>query len=196
MDVPGAATWPGWVRRVLAGPGISLAFLWGLAEATLFFIVPDVLLSLVGAYDARRALRHVLAAIVGALVGGAVMFGFAASSQTEAGALVAKVPFVRPAMFDRVESEFKSDSAMALFRGPIAGVPYKIYAVQAPRHVALWKFLLISIPARGARFVLLWTIAALAGFALRQWCPTRPLVSAYVHAVLWTGFYAFYWWRI
>ena len=54
-----------------------LALLWGLAEATFFFIVPDVFLSLVAILGGWRTWRHIVAAIFGALLGGALLFQWA-----------------------------------------------------------------------------------------------------------------------
>jgi len=48
---------PAWVPWLLGRPGIALAFLWGLAEGTLFLVVPDVLLSLAAMLGPRRALQ-------------------------------------------------------------------------------------------------------------------------------------------
>jgi hypothetical protein len=45
-----------------------IAALWAFAEATLFFIVPDVWLSLAGRENLRRGLMACLNALVGALV--------------------------------------------------------------------------------------------------------------------------------
>ena len=60
-----------WVDRLIGLPGITLAFFWGFAEGTLFFVVPDVVISLVAIVRPRSAWRHVVAAIAGALLGGA-----------------------------------------------------------------------------------------------------------------------------
>jgi len=43
-----------WVQWMLGWPGIALAFVWGLAEGTLFFVVPDVLLSLAALFGPRE----------------------------------------------------------------------------------------------------------------------------------------------
>ena len=57
----------------------GLAASWGAAEATLFFIVPDVLLSRMALQDRRRALQACLWALAGALAGGTLvwMLGYA-----------------------------------------------------------------------------------------------------------------------
>jgi len=62
----------------LAGSGgLALSFFWGFFEATFFFVVPDVLLSLVVIVSFRRVWRHIAAAIGGAVCGGALMFFWA-----------------------------------------------------------------------------------------------------------------------
>jgi len=51
--------------------GVGLAaFLWGLAEATCFFIVPDVLLSFIALRRLRTALLCCGLALAGALLAG------------------------------------------------------------------------------------------------------------------------------
>jgi membrane protein YqaA with SNARE-associated domain len=70
------------IRRHCASSAAPLiAFIWGLAEATLFFIVPDVYLGFVALFDWRRALRALAAPIAGAVLGGALMYALAAYSE-------------------------------------------------------------------------------------------------------------------
>ena len=59
------------------------AGLWGLAEATLFFIVPDVWLNLAG----RRRLE---AGLLGALIGGALIYFWGAHDKPGAVTLMEK----------------------------------------------------------------------------------------------------------
>ena len=48
---------------------LTLAFAWGFLEATFFFIVPDVLLTLIACRMLRPALKASVAALTGALIG-------------------------------------------------------------------------------------------------------------------------------
>jgi len=59
---------------------LAAAAAWGLAEATLFFIVPDVLLSWLAAFRPRVAWPAVLTCLVGALAGGVIMYLAAADA--------------------------------------------------------------------------------------------------------------------
>lgn len=172
-----------------------LALLWGLAEATVFFIVPDVLISRVAAKSLARAWWACLFATVGAVVGGVGMYAWANASPATARRVVDGVPFVPERTFASVETDLEGAGVLGVFRGPLLGRPYKVYAILAPRHVGAMPFTLTSIPARAARFVILALIGAAFGLALRRWtrAPDRWIVV--VHAGLWTIFYLFYWSR-
>jgi membrane protein YqaA with SNARE-associated domain len=173
-----------------------LAFLWGLAEATFFFIVPDVFLSLVAILGGWRTWRHILAAIFGALLGGALLFQWAKVNPARAHASVARVPFIRESMFSGVVEGLRRHGLSAVFFGSITGIPYKLYAVEAPRYFSQSSFLLATPPARAVRFLVVWfAFCALAGWLrkCRNW-HTWQLVGVY--AAVWIAVYGVYWGRI
>jgi len=172
------------------GPGTVLALLWGFAEGTLFFILPDVPLSFVALSRPRRALVHMVAIVAGAVLAGAVMFTWSAHTP-DARAAVAHVPAVSSAMFEGAECDFNQYGIWGAALGPLRGIPYKVYAVEAPAHSALWPFLLVTIPARLWRLVVVWLGFAGTGALLRKLGRAR-LASA-LHAVFWIVTYAIYW---
>lgn len=183
---------PRWAARLLGRQGMALAGLWGFAEGTLFFVVPDVVLSLAALAGGRRALPHVAAAVLGALVAGAVMYSWSAADYQAASEAVKGVPFVREAMFARVDEGLEQEGALALFRGSVTGVPYKIYAVEAPGRMAAAAFLAWTVPARGARFLLVWGMFSVLGGWLRRRHPGNWRLLAGLHAALWIPFYLYY----
>src|SRR6476619_4120845 len=76
-----------WVARI--------GFLWGFAEATLFFIIPDALLGAVALFAPRAAPRVLACTLVGALAGGALTYGVASGLQpSRSKALLDGVPTV------------------------------------------------------------------------------------------------------
>jgi hypothetical protein len=184
---------PRWVDYLDGAPGVALAFFWGLAEGTFFFVVPDVVISLVAVVRPWHAWRHVVAAIAGAVLGGALLFNW--SSQNPAGAhdAVAHVPFVTAQMFARVHEGYRMHGLGAVFRGPLTGTPYKIYAVEAPEFVSRTAFLAGTAPARGERFLAVWIVFGIAGSALRRYFGRTASQLALRHAAFWVLFYAFYW---
>ena len=181
---------PATLQWLLESRGTAVAFVWGFAEGTLFFILPDVLLSLVAMYRPRRALLHMAAIVRGAVLAGAVMFIWSDHSGSARNA-VAHVPAVVPGMFEQAEHDLSEHGVWGTGLGPVRGIPYKVYAVEAPAHSALWPFLLVTIPARLWRLVIVWLGFAGAGFLLRKLdCAGfgPPL-----HAVFWVVTYTIYW---
>ncbi len=166
-----------------------LAFLWGLAEATVFFIVPDVLITHAALRGWTAGLRTALFAVAGALPGGLIMYLLGAHWPQEMRALLDLVPAVSSQMIDGVADQIARFGYLAVFLGPLWGAPYKLYAALAPQGVlSLPLFLLLSLPARLLRFVLLALLAAGIGQWLRQLFGRRAALIAW--AAAWTVFYA------
>jgi membrane protein YqaA with SNARE-associated domain len=181
---------------MLGRPGLAAAFLWGLAEATFFFIIPDVFLSFVAVLDRRATWKHIVAALAGALLGGALLFHWSQADPGAAHAAVARVPFITPEMFAEVNSGLDKMGLLAVLTGSVSGIPYKLYAVEAPRVSTQSAFLLATPPARAVRFTLLWMIFGVAAGWLRKRYARSTRKLAYIHAVIWIVSYAFYWGRI
>ena len=178
------------VRRwLLSRSGLWAAALWGFAEGTVFFLVPDIFLTATALFSVRRSLNQMAAALAGSLAAGALLYGFAVYGPAPAGSLVRSVPFVRETMFDKVDQDFRTSGVWALCKGPMSGVPYKVYAVKAPPYASWWPFLLVSIPARLERFVITWALFSLIGVFLRN----RVAAALGFHILYWIGIYAYYW---
>jgi hypothetical protein len=175
------------------GSGTALAFLWGFAEGTLFFILPDVPLSFVALFRPRRALIHMAAIVAGAVLAGAVMFTWSSRSVVATQA-VARVPAVSPAMFTRAENDWNQYGIWGASLGPLRGIPYKVYAVESPAHSGLLKFLLVTIPARLWRLAVVWVGFAGTGILLRKL--GRASLAPVLHGVFWAVTYAIYWSRV
>jgi len=177
---------------LIGWPGVTLAFLWGVAEGCFFFLVPDILITLAAIFSPRRSLVHLAAVVSGSLLGGGSMYAWAASQPANARAAVARVPFVAVSMFDTVAADLQRDGAWGLCRGPLSGIPYKVYAVEAPPYVPLGAFLVVSVPARLERLLITWILFAAVGMLAQQALITRRWLIA-GHAIYWAAVYAYYW---
>jgi len=169
-----------------------VAGLWGFAEATLFFLVPDIWLT---AIAVRRGLKPALiaclVALAGALVGGMAMYGWGASDPESARATLNWIPAIDMTSMDQVRAALDEDGASAIMLGPLQGIPYKIYAIEASRAgIGLAIFLAISIPARLLRFLLVTIIAWSISAALTQHAGMR--IRTGLLAAAWCAFYATY----
>lgn len=168
------------------------AVLWGFAEATLFFVVPDVLLTFIAVQDRRRALLACGGAVAGALAGGVLMYLWGSIDPRGALTVLDAVPAIGPAMIEEVRASLERAGATAIFLGPLTGTPYKIYAVMTgSMGTSLPLFLLVSLPARSLRFVALTLVTAWASrqHPFRRWSVTRKRLLL---SVLWLVFYIGY----
>jgi hypothetical protein len=174
--------------------GLRLAAaLWGFAEATLFFIVPDILLSFaVVARGWRLALAASFWAMAGALLGGAVMYLWGAADLQGALAAINLLPAISPAMLAQVQQDLAEQGFIALFRAGVTGVPYKIFAASAPQAgIGLAPFLLGSAAARLGRFLLAVIGATLVDAVLARRLARRARLA--LLAGFWGLFYVLYW---
>ena len=176
------ANLPRWVGPLLGRPGVALAFAWGVAEGSFFFLVPDLLITLAALFSARSSLRHLAAAVAGSLVAGLFLFGWAERDPEAAANAVGRVPFVSRAMFETVARDFGELGVWAMCKGPLSGIPYKVYAVEAAGRVALAPFLLVT-----------WVLFAVAGRLIKPGHPGRAAVAMAGYALYWAGVYAYYW---
>lgn len=166
------------------------AGLWGLAEATFFFLVPDVLLSGVAVLDWPLALRCCGASVAGAVLGGAWMYRLGLTSG-RVDTFLLKLPGISPVMLKRVAAEVASRRYLAVLLGPLSGTPYKLYAVEAGRQrLPFWRFILVSVPARGIRFVAVTLLAAWLAHGLMPAVPDDRKLLVWLLA--WGAFYAWY----
>lgn len=168
-----------------------LAIAWGLIEGSVFFIVPDILLTYLALKDPRRATKACLWALVGALVGGTAMFCWGNYNLKGAEGFLTEIPAIDKQLLQKVEGQIENDGVKATFYGPITGRPYKIYSVYAgAKGISFPSFLLVSIPARLLRFILLtwitWWVASklLAKLQVRS----RTLILSGI----WIAFYGWY----
>ncbi len=172
--------------------GVNLvALIWGLAEATLFFIVPDVWLSALSLSSLKKALVASVYCLAGALFGGLVIYHWGFHSPAASLDAIARIPAINQEMLARVQRELISDGVQAILFGPLSGTPYKTYAVQAADSGIGWlPFLLISIPARLLRFqaitLLCW------GVSVTFLKPFSPRKKYWVLILGWLLFYGVY----
>jgi hypothetical protein len=169
---------------------LAIALAWGFAEATFFFLVPDVWLSFLAVESFAAGLAGSLAALAGALHGGAMFWLWGRNNEASAKAFLCRVPAIGPALVAKVADQIATRGLMAVLMGPLQGIPYKIYAVESgARHRSLLAFLSISVPARYVRFLFAVVAFALAAKYFLPWGLHGKRVAV---AVFWLAFYLFY----
>ncbi len=175
-------------RRGIEALVLPIVALWGFAEATLFFVVPDVAISFLALRCRKIALFACLWAFAGALAGGAVMYSWGRGASAMAEAVLEKVPGVNRAMVVRVRGELEETGAGAVALGPLRTTPYKIYAVEAGSlGTSPLAVLAASVPSRLLRFLLTALIINwLARHPLKRWSLDRQRLAV---GLFWVAIY-------
>lgn len=172
---------------------MAIAFLWGFAEATVFFLVPDIFLGFAAIFNWRKSLHFAAATVAGALLGGALMYGFAANSPPAADRVLTAIPLIDAAMVADVRLQVEASGLSALVTGPWQGIPYKIFAVQAgAQGLPFSRFLLFTILARSERLLPVALLAAAFGRFWRDFIQRRTRLITGAYLALWAGIYLIY----
>jgi len=167
------------------------ALLWGFAEATLFFLVPDILLSLAGIKNLKKGYLALLCSMAGALLGGSLMYYLGYLNPQQTLNMLENIPAIDHNLIAKVADELKEHGIISMFFGPLSGTPYKIYAVLSPvSGIGYLLFALISIPARGIRFLAVTTIFHYFFKLFFSGCSYKTKI--YISLVFWILFYIFY----
>lgn len=175
----------------------ALAFAWGLAEATCFFIIPDVLSSRLVLRQPRQGFAACFSSLAGALIGGALLYLLGRDPARSAALLAAAdwLPGISPALGEQARQGLATYGPTALFLGVLNGIPYKLYAIQAAgAGLGVVTFILTTVEARLARFLAVTGLAWLVGAKL---LPNLSVAAKLrIHAVFWGLFYFIYFWRM
>ncbi|WP_144394131.1 hypothetical protein [Pleionea sediminis] len=173
------------------GLKVRIAALWGFFEATLFFIVPDVFLTYLATQKNQPLKPAIVASTVGALAGGCLMFVMGAYYYESSYQLLLSIPAIDSLMIQKVQQLIESQGLLGLFVGPLVGIPYKIFAVESANlSLSPLLFLLISIPARCLRFILLSYFTKWVTNLLFQTMNRTRVV--FLWGIIWLMFYSFY----
>ena len=172
---------------------IWLGALWGFAEATVFFLVPDILLTASALFSPKKSFAQMMAALIGTLLGGALMYTAADQYPDDARRVVLAVPFVKLRLLEQAERQMQDHGLWAMCIGAFSGIPYKTYAIIAPRHAPFEAFMAVSVPARLSRFLASWAVASLLGMLFRRQIEASPPAAVALLAICWIGFYTYYW---
>jgi hypothetical protein len=169
----------------------TLAALWGFAEATLFFIVPDVLLTSVALRSLRKALWACVIAALAAALGGTLVWLGAVWFPNQTYQLLLHVPGISDDTFARVEQLLQEGLYTGMLQGAFSGVPYKTFAYSAGQSGVNPAVLFLLTPlVRLPRFLLLTCLAGgLSAFIGNRLSLAAKLA---ISLALWAVFYTFY----
>jgi membrane protein YqaA with SNARE-associated domain len=184
-------------RHAASRGALIISFLWGLAEATAFFIIPDVYLGFVALFCRRKGLRAALSATAGAVIGGAIMYTLATAHGASVDRFLVRIPLIDTEMVHTVAQQTQDSGLIAMANGPRQTIPYKIYATQAgQQQLPLIPFLLVTIPVRLVRFAAIILTAGAIGAMFKKSVHRRTAFAVGIYILTWIGVYLSYYLRL
>ncbi|MBF0384439.1 MAG: hypothetical protein HQL27_01070 [Candidatus Omnitrophica bacterium] len=173
-----------------------VSFFWGFAEATFFFIIPDVFLAwLVLTQKEYKKIRAAVSwAVFGAICGGVLMYwlGYFIRPEILIG-MLDHIPGISQAIISDVSAQIEKGGISSVFLGIIKGIPYKLYASQWGYYKGnIWILIACSVFARGGRFILSVLVTFFIDSMAKKLFINWEHVKRPVFTVFWITFYIFY----
>jgi membrane protein YqaA with SNARE-associated domain len=118
-----------WERWSSSRPGLATLFVWAVAEATVWPILPDFLLVPMALGNRRRFYLPLAAAALGMAVGGTCLYLFSYWQPHRALALLAHLPTIRAAKITGARSYLAAHGVAGFLYQPWSGIPFKVWAI-------------------------------------------------------------------
>lgn len=170
----------------------ALCFVWSFLEASLWWVAPDVAISIGYLHrPARRNLFFTLA-LLGAMAGGGVSYYWALHYPEHWKAYVLGMPFHTASHYQGIQAHLRERGLWALVVGAWTGMPYKLFCgAAALQSLPVVPVLAVGVISRAIRFglVLLATMGARRGSRSVAAHPTR---TSFVFLALWAGLIFFF----
>lgn len=187
------------IRRLAGDVRLArqVAFWWGLAEGVVFFIVPDVYISLATLFSPRAGLVAWLASIAGSLAAILVIRLLIALPGLHYVEFLDWVPGISAAMIQRVADGLASVGLPYTPLLVLGGVPLKVYGGLAlSLGLPLGTVLGWTVFARVMRIAPTFLLVAAVRALFRRRIDAHAAAWCAALAVWWAGFYVFYFIRM
>lgn len=172
-------------------------FWWGLAEGTVFFIVPDVYIAFAMLYAARAGLAAWAFSILGSLVAVSAIYALVTFTSVDYVGFLDRIPAISASMLAETGSRIASDGLPYSLLLILGGVPLKVYAAQAfALEYSLGAVLLWTVFARLVRIAPVVALVALVRTLFRRSIDRQAAGWFALLLAVWAGFYIFYFARM
>lgn len=169
---------------------LILSFLWGIGEATFFFIVPDVFLSYLALnIESKKLLKANFAALAGACVGGTIIWFIAVFTQVSAIDLFDWIPFIDAKTIGEAQHLAQNKGVASIVFAPLSALPYKLVAFQVSNlGVSLPFFIFVTFIGRAYRFLIVSYVSWLGSWIFKRFKYSWPRYALWAYC--WICIYA------
>lgn len=174
-----------------------ISFLWGLAEGTFFFIIPDVYIGFISLFSILGGFSSMGFALLGSLTSAIFIYLLYPILGDHMTSLLLYIPGITKSMIERATTDLILHGLPALITGPVIGIPYKIYTVTAAQLTfPISQYLFFSIPSRLERTIIVFITGSFIGYFFSKKLQKHPFAAILAYIILWTSIYSTYFWYI
>lgn len=183
------------VRRIGGDERLAAqaGFWWGLAEGTVFFIVPDVWITFATLFSLRAGAVAWLFSVIGSGVAVVAVYVLTAALRIDYLAFLESIPGISAGLIQSVGASVAADGLPYTPWLVLGGIPLKLYAgLGFDSGLPLVSVLAWTAYARIARIAPTYVLAASLHIGFQRRIDARPTAWTGALAVLWVAFYVLY----
>lgn len=180
--------WMHWLKEWTLHWAVTPFATWALffnafAESSFFPVPPDLLLIAMAIANPRFALWYALVCLAGSVTGG--MFGYLLGIR---GGKPILMKFVKEERIREIHAYFEKYQEWAIGIAGFTPIPYKVFAIAAGVfYVNFWKFVIVTIISRGARFFIVASLIKLFGSQIKMLIDKYFNILSIVFVILLVG---------
>lgn len=150
--------------------------------------MPDIWLTRIAITDLKEAVINTFIALLGALIGGTVLYILGSMFFENTKQFLNYVPAISESMVNQAGIQMQEDNpVIAIIKTGFTGLPFKIYAAWAGYlSLSFPIFILVSVFARIVRFISLILMVYRIKNTLKLFVPTKKIL--WFHSGLWRCF--------
>lgn len=157
----------------------SLMFVWAVAEAIVWPIIPDALLFPLIVARPRLAARLTACSAIGSALSGIALVLASLNQPASAAALLGKLPLVFDWQIQEVTQLLGFAGPAAFWGQPISGVPFKVWGIIAGvLGLDPWQVIPTFATARTLRMIAVAAVGVLLGQTLHRWIRDHAISAA------------------
>lgn len=161
------------MERFFESPSLNwLVLFWALAEALVWFVIPEFLLFLIVFMKVRHRANLLFYDIIGTIAG--TLIGLAIHLPRD---VMIHIPYVYDGMFTQTHGWFSTMGIWGLLNQPFSGVPYKVFLNMAPQFgFNVFLFILLALSLRVGRYAIFYGMFWLGYPALHRFVYRHYLI--------------------
>lgn len=162
--------------------------LWSMLEASVWWVAPDISISIAYVYFPHHWRRFVLLALIGACLGTILTYFWAQYAANDWLAYVTKMRFHSLQNVNYVQHSLAESNNSSIIKGAWGGIPYKLFiGLAAIQGISLTKITSLGLISRVLRFMFVLGVTMLIRNCCQPWSSKNKFTFAVILLCIWAS---------